>query len=73
MSDIKKKDIKIMHMVKKQILKQNGKAHKENIKRYLIYPKQDVLETARSTYNNGIYWKQPLIKRKKKQSQMAKR
>jgi HSP20 family protein len=31
-----------------------GKAHKENITRYLIYPKQAVLETTRFTYNNGI-------------------
>ena len=41
-------------MMKKQILKQMRKAHKENIARYLIYPKQAVQETTRSTYNNGI-------------------
>jgi HSP20 family molecular chaperone IbpA len=28
--------------------------HKENITRYLIYPKQSDIETARSTYNNCI-------------------
>jgi len=28
--------------------------HKENITRYLIYPKQADIETAKSTYNNGI-------------------